>query len=616
MASSAQTRPGHTVNPTELTHRVKQPIHPSHSPLNSKYYSDSEFPPFTSQKPASNLIISLSHDQKSFAEILKTHSDNPNSKSQNTDSCKFFLAESKSVPVGTQVNIDGRPTLIFSDTETLSFAAGYRFALIGKFSHGTPQFRNLHRLIAGLGIIGGFIVSMINSRHALISLSNETDFSRLWLRRIWFIEGYPMRVFKWTPTFTPAQESSIVPVWVCLPELPAHLFHKDALFAVANMIGTPLQIDDSTLNQSKLSKARIGIEIDLTKPLVEEFDLQINGIIITQIVEYEQVPKYCSLCKHVGHQESECYSKGNAPNPPPHRRMEGKNEAIKENAHKRQQKMKGKAVVQHARKVLDKFPERNEPSVLMEKGESSSVLEPCQLAVDASSDECEIYWNKYEDNATIHVDEDCRKNYIHEGNVNDNDVAIAEDEITHAKNDVSIAENENASGDVVCHAEFEVVIARVASGKGEENGMHVADVDNRVGDDAGNARNCVENAQVNEETEIVEKDVSNDERSEGLREWRFVVFLGRKSVGFLLQNGLLKLLYWAAEIGIGLHGLDWCCYFWTVLAGAMGWCNGLDLGLLQWTAAGLGCDAWASPVGPTQAQLLDQSAAPAGLYMG
>ncbi|KAL2248137.1 UNVERIFIED_CONTAM: hypothetical protein Sindi_2666000 [Sesamum indicum] len=126
-----------------------------------------------------------------------------------------------------------------------------------------------------------------------------------------------MRIFKWTPAFTPAQESSLIPIWVCFPELPAHLFNKDALFAVANMIGTPLQVDDCAFNQSKVSKARIGIEIDLTKPLVEGFNLQINGVTIHQKVEYEQLPKYCNLCKHVGHYDLECYTMGNAPRPPP-----------------------------------------------------------------------------------------------------------------------------------------------------------------------------------------------------------------------------------------------------------------------------------------------------------
>ncbi|KAL2228321.1 UNVERIFIED_CONTAM: hypothetical protein Sindi_1811800 [Sesamum indicum] len=113
---------------------------------------------------------------------------------------------------------------------------------------------------------------MINAKHVLISMSNEIDFSHLWLRRIWYIQEYPMRVFKWTPTFTAAQESSVVPIWVSFPEFPAHLFHKDALYVIASMVGRP-QIDDFTFNQSKLSKAGVCIEIDLLTPLVQEFDI-------------------------------------------------------------------------------------------------------------------------------------------------------------------------------------------------------------------------------------------------------------------------------------------------------------------------------------------------------
>ncbi|KAL0318139.1 UNVERIFIED_CONTAM: hypothetical protein Scaly_2863200 [Sesamum calycinum] len=290
--------------------------------------------------------------------------------------------------VGTRVDIDGRPTLIFNDMETLSLAAAYRYSLVGKFSHGAPQYRNLHRLIAGLGIKGAFTISMINAKHVLISLSNEADLSHLWLRRIWHVQGFPMRVFKWTPTFTPEQESSIVPVWVCFSELPAHLFHKDALFAVASMIGTPLQIDDFTFNHSKLSKARVGIEINLTKPLVEEFDLKINGITIRQKVEYEQVPKYCNLCKHVGHDNLECYSKGNAPRPP---------------------QRKWKKVTKSNEKLTT-----NE-CVIMEKGECSKSAEDGHRYVSE----------------TVEI------------NHADNDVFVAENDDFAAENENSVAENDS-----------------------------------------------------------------------------------------------------------------------------------------------------------------------------
>ncbi|KAL2251518.1 UNVERIFIED_CONTAM: hypothetical protein Sindi_2274100 [Sesamum indicum] len=126
-----------------------------------------------------------------------------------------------------------------------------------------------------------------------------------------------MHIFKWTPTFTLSQESSIVPVWVSFPELPAHPFRKKVLFTVASMIGTPLQIDDATLNESNLAKIRACIKLDLLKPRLEEFKIQICGETIVQRIEYEQIPHYCSLCKHVGHRGLECYSKGDAPKPPP-----------------------------------------------------------------------------------------------------------------------------------------------------------------------------------------------------------------------------------------------------------------------------------------------------------
>ncbi|KAK4399585.1 hypothetical protein Sango_1434000 [Sesamum angolense] len=187
--------------------------------------------------------------------------------------------------------------------ETFSFAAAYRYALV-EFSHGAPQYRNLHRLITGLGIKGAFTISMINAKHVLISLSNKADLSHMWLRRIWHVQGFPIRVFKWTPTFTPEQESSIVPVWVCFLNFRL-IFSQGCFIAVASMIGTPLQIDDFTFNHSKLSKARVGIEINLT---------------IRHKVEYEQVPKYCNLCKFP---HRWCFSTKKNPKPPPPRR--GKN---------------------------------------------------------------------------------------------------------------------------------------------------------------------------------------------------------------------------------------------------------------------------------------------------
>ncbi|KAK4389955.1 hypothetical protein Sango_2058800 [Sesamum angolense] len=234
------------------------------------------------------------HNAKSFLEIVGSHLANRDK------ICKFFLTDFEPNAIGACYNINGGPTITFSDEETQALVADFRLAIIGKFSHGIPPYSQLHRLLAKLGIKGAFTVTLINKKHALISLSEESDFTRLWMRRIWYLNGFPMRVFKWSPTFTPEQESSITPIWVSFPELPAHLFRKDALFAIANNIGMPLQIADSTFNQPNLANARVCVEIDLLKPLLKEIDIQICGTTIVQNIIYEEIPNYCSLCKHVG----------------------------------------------------------------------------------------------------------------------------------------------------------------------------------------------------------------------------------------------------------------------------------------------------------------------------
>ncbi|KAL0284283.1 UNVERIFIED_CONTAM: hypothetical protein Sradi_7203400 [Sesamum radiatum] len=312
--------------------------------------------------------------EKSFAEAVSNATANRNIHHQPPDLRKFFLADHIPQPIGVKSLIGGRPTLSFTDAETEELAAPYRFSLVGKFSHGAPPYSQMHQLIARLGIQGAFTVSMINSKHTLISLTSESDYSRLWLRRIWFLQGFPMRVFKWTPTFTPTQESSVVPIWVSFPELPAHLFRKDALFSIASMIGSPLQVDDLTLNKSKLSLARVCVEIDLLKPLNEELDLLVNGVTIVQKIVFEQLPEYCTLCKHVGHKASNCFSKGNASKPP-----------SRSNFYSRQQKVAGigkKQTRDIGKKVLEPIEqaERNKASSTIEKAECSKASQVCEAS--------------------------------------------------------------------------------------------------------------------------------------------------------------------------------------------------------------------------------------------
>ncbi|KAL0295687.1 UNVERIFIED_CONTAM: hypothetical protein Scaly_3092700 [Sesamum calycinum] len=95
--------------------------------------------------------------------------------------------------LGTAYIYRGRPAISFSDDEKARLAYPYRYALVGKFSHGVPSWKGLHDGMERLGLKGAFSVGVINFRHVLINCSNDEDYARLWMRQIWTFEGMPMR---------------------------------------------------------------------------------------------------------------------------------------------------------------------------------------------------------------------------------------------------------------------------------------------------------------------------------------------------------------------------------------------------------------------------------------
>ncbi|KAL0341726.1 UNVERIFIED_CONTAM: hypothetical protein Scaly_1835200 [Sesamum calycinum] len=542
--------------------------------------NSADFPPLTRKSAThseSTQPDSTQAPNRSFAEaIFSPSARRQNSQRTETQELqKFFLADFSPASIGSINNINGRTTLIFSNAETQSLADDFKFALIGKFSHGSPPYSQLHRLIAKSGIKGAFTVSLINNKHALISLSNESDYTRLWLRRIWTLNGFSMRVFKWSPTFTSDHESSIVPIWVSLPELPAHLFRKDALFAIARNIGMPLQIADSTLNQSNLANARVCVEIDLLKPLLKEIDIQICGSTIVQSIVYEHIPSYCSLCKHVGHLDADCYSKGNAPKPPPNRRHAGKKNVSADH------KLKEKTMAVY--KVLDKKPSKN--PIVTEAGECSKTAEERHRY---ASVDLEHNFHNDAENEIVHSSLDgenvgVRMVYV------ENEVVVHANSISSlAGNNISSAENENAFGDVACNAENEAVITCY---KGDANGLHVVDdASINVGDDDVNEILCVENDNVIEETEMVER-----KEAEILGKEDEIV---EKNVGIITTRPNLLGWGWSCRWAGPVMGslavlslLGWCfagCSWTLGLGWSCGWCWAAGPAVLRvWAGSGV-----------------------------
>lgn len=112
-------------------------------------------------------------------------------------------------------------------------------------------------------------------------------------------------IFLWPWTLnSPIQRLKLgmVPVWLKFPDLRLHYFNTHVLSGLGSFIGKPLFMDKLTSSQSRVSCARICVEIKVGDPLpvlVDFFDE--DGIKHSQEVIYEWMPIQCPKCKSFGH---------------------------------------------------------------------------------------------------------------------------------------------------------------------------------------------------------------------------------------------------------------------------------------------------------------------------
>nr|TKS17480.1 hypothetical protein D5086_0000013040 [Populus alba] len=104
-----------------------------------------------------------------------------------------------------------------------------------------------------------------------------------------------------------SEEMSRVPVWVKFPCLPLCCWSPICLSKIASVIGKPIQCDQLTSNLSRMSYARVLIEIDLLEELRHSVEISLpDGLALHQKVVYESLPKYCNFCHVLGHSRLLC----------------------------------------------------------------------------------------------------------------------------------------------------------------------------------------------------------------------------------------------------------------------------------------------------------------------
>ena len=138
----------------------------------------------------------------------------------------------------------------------------------------------------------------------------------------WFIGEHFLSIRRWEPNFKPTKVScSLVAVWIRLPKLPFEYYELAILKEIGNAIGPVLRIDSNTASEVRGWYARICVQIDLCKPLINQ--ILFEGLV--QEIQYEGVHSLCFSCGRVGHRKDGCPHTIKAPTVDGHEAVESLN---------------------------------------------------------------------------------------------------------------------------------------------------------------------------------------------------------------------------------------------------------------------------------------------------
>jgi len=85
------------------------------------------------------------------------------------------------------------------------------------------------------------------------------------------IANRPVIVKSWSSDFDFQNEIlRVVPLWIKLPNLPLICWGPESLSRIGSTLGNPLFADECTSQQSRISYARLLVEIDITRPLLHK----------------------------------------------------------------------------------------------------------------------------------------------------------------------------------------------------------------------------------------------------------------------------------------------------------------------------------------------------------
>ncbi|CAL5400679.1 unnamed protein product [Camellia sinensis] len=160
-----------------------------------------------------------------------------------------------------------------------------------------------------VSIDNGFFIFKVKSEEAIDKILEDG---------LYYVGARLIVVKKWQPGLKLTKcEFSSVPLWVKLYNVPLELWTEEGLGYIASIMGTPLYLDVPIFKGSRLTFARICIEVPANKEIPKSFKINLGyGDPYEIHVEVPWKPQRCDGCKTFGHATNLCPQKPKTLNPP------------------------------------------------------------------------------------------------------------------------------------------------------------------------------------------------------------------------------------------------------------------------------------------------------------
>ncbi|XP_028074447.1 uncharacterized protein LOC114276809 [Camellia sinensis] len=125
----------------------------------------------------------------------------------------------------------------------------------------------------------------------------------------WYVSGFLLILKQWHRMMKLSKEDKkTIPIWVKFFNIPLEYWDGEGLGRIASAVGVPLFMDQLTSSGSRISFARLCVDISAESAFPDSFLLTDGDASMNIHVEYQGVPSRCTHCHVFEHETKTCLS--------------------------------------------------------------------------------------------------------------------------------------------------------------------------------------------------------------------------------------------------------------------------------------------------------------------